>query len=704
MTFHHIFQKLRTYQKSQYRQIQFCTGFAVMLISSYLMMLFSPLIQYTLPVGGDSRKQIYFIFGLAAIGCSLFSIYANGLFLRHKSREMGVFLALGADKKTIQKALLTEMTEITVKFSFLGILAGALASLAFGTLIQVLAADAAKENFGFTFSGISTSLLYMIIVTVIALLQSFIFLKRSNLMDILQEQRKQEPLRNHVNQKYLFISILLFLIGIITAFLLPSFVLNLTNHILGGWTNLFYLLAIVGLYRILVYSVSCHKKGRRPQHYYNHMISYGMLKFTGASVVRNMLVITLLIMGCLFALFYVPLTNLSAKEVFKEVEDSYSYFYPQNAKELTQEEVEKLADSYKVTIEDYREAEFLSVVGSGILSNDFDENGNLLKEYMEQFAMYLCISEEEFNRVTGDNVEVSSGTYYLIQSKNAKETIYSRFDDMDRLYLMDDKNYLPMEYSGNITYRSLTDNSGFNDNARYVVSNEDYQILKNNAPSNRMVTHVLFDTEESSAAVEFSRDLYRQFALRQSEDMKVCNYYNSWQAKMEGDDYGYKDIPVIYNPDNSIPETDWRYAPTFLHLQQSNFTLTFMVFFLLFLYVAVICFASVAIIAYTRSISVAMQNQQVFEDIKKLGANPTYRLHLLKEQIRKIFLLPSIIGCTGIYLFELLLLAGNDGRITSDESMQMVVTLIIIGCFLLCQWVIYHLSEKRAAAILNLHS
>ena len=99
MTLSKIWEKLRKKNKNQYRQLLFCVGFAMMLITSYLMMLMSPLIQQTLPEGGDSRKQVYMIFALAAVGCIVFVSYAAGLFLRYKSRETGVLLALGADKK-----------------------------------------------------------------------------------------------------------------------------------------------------------------------------------------------------------------------------------------------------------------------------------------------------------------------------------------------------------------------------------------------------------------------------------------------------------------------------------------------------------------------------------------------------------------------------------------------------------------------------
>ena len=38
------------------------------------------------------------VFALAVIGCAVYTTYAAGLFFRQKSRETGVFLALGVHR------------------------------------------------------------------------------------------------------------------------------------------------------------------------------------------------------------------------------------------------------------------------------------------------------------------------------------------------------------------------------------------------------------------------------------------------------------------------------------------------------------------------------------------------------------------------------------------------------------------------------
>ena len=78
------------------------------------------------------------------------------------------------------------------------------------------------------------------------------------------------------------------------------------------------------------------------------MISYGMLKFQGGSIVRNMLVIALLLMGVQFGVFYLP---LQGGDNYGEYEDDISYRYPMDADELSEEEVFAMADKYQVSVQ-----------------------------------------------------------------------------------------------------------------------------------------------------------------------------------------------------------------------------------------------------------------------------------------------------------------------------------------------------------------
>ena len=329
MTLGNLWGKLRKRNKGDYRQFQFSTAFAVMLISSFLMLVCSPLIQGALPEGGDSGKQVWLSFGVSAIGCIVFVLYVTKLFLRYKSREIGIFLALGAEKHTLKRSLAGELARMTAVCSAAGILLGAVIAFIAGNIIEVLVAD--------VYDG------YALILFLFIQFQAGRAMKRTNVIEVINEQRRQEPMKKSVSKAYLISGIALTLAGIFGALILPQVVAYTAGIFLGAWTNAFYLAAVFGVYRVLVYAVSSHQRGRNPQKYYNNLIDYGMMKFQGASVVRNMLVITLLLFGGLYAVSYLPaMLTGSASEQGYEAE--YSYRYLNDAEEPSESVISDLAE------------------------------------------------------------------------------------------------------------------------------------------------------------------------------------------------------------------------------------------------------------------------------------------------------------------------------------------------------------------------
>ena len=104
-------------------------------------MMRSPTVLSVLPEGGDSRKQVMMIFVLAVIGCGVFTTYASGLFFRYKSRETGVFLALGASRAQLRTQLTRELSLISVLSCALGAALGTPLARLIWRLVRLLLVD-----------------------------------------------------------------------------------------------------------------------------------------------------------------------------------------------------------------------------------------------------------------------------------------------------------------------------------------------------------------------------------------------------------------------------------------------------------------------------------------------------------------------------------------------------------------------------------
>lgn len=604
MTLRNLWGKLRKRNKGDYRQFQFSTAFAVMLISSFLMLVCSPLIQGALPEGGDSEKQIWMSFGVSAIGCVVFVLYVTKLFLRYKSREIGIFLALGAEKHTLKRSLAGELAQMTAVCSAIGILLGAVIAFTTGNIIEVLIADVYDGNFTFTASGLLLSVCYALVLFLFIQFQAGRAMKRTNVMEVINEQRRQEPMKKSVSKAYLISGIALALAGIFCALILPQIVAYTTGIFLGAWTNAFYLAAVFGVYRVLVYAVSSHQRGRNPQKYYNNLIDYGMMKFQGASVVRNMLVITLLLFGGLYAVSYLPMM-LSDSSSERGYEAEYSYRYLNDADEPSE---------------------------SGI-------------------------------------------------------------------------NDLPLSYIDTVSYESLniSGDNNMGDASRFVVSDADFDRLKAGLSDSSLETQVLFDTEgNTSDEIAFSNELFRTFAEGMSDGMDVLTYYNAASAEREGAEYTETFSGAVVDPENPLKAADWQFAPQLVLLLDQQMIMALAARLLTFSYIFIICIAAVGVIGYSRSQSVGLTNQQVFEDIRRLGADRQYRRALMRRQLRKVFVLPTILGAGLCLLYELLMRWNNDGQISAGEIKSMLIITVIAAVIAVYQYAVYRLSVRKTGRLLKL--
>ncbi len=90
--------------------------------------------------------------------------------------------------------------------------------------------------------------------------------------------------------------------------------------------------------------------------------------------------------------------------------------------------------------------------------------------------------------------------------------------------------------------------------------------------------------------------------------------------------------------------------PQFRVLDQTEFIRTMAVFLMLFIFVAIVCFAAVIVIAYTRCMTIALTNRQVYEDLRHLGASRAYLQDLVRGQVSRVFFVPGLVVNLAIWM------------------------------------------------------
>lgn len=635
MTLSDLMKKLRKVNTRQYKQFWLCVVFANVLVAAFLGVLFSEFIQNALPEGGDSRKQIYLIFGIAVIGCFIFVLYAMGLFLRYKSKEVGVFLALGTKKNRLSKVLLKEVFSLGLSAMVIGILVGNLIAMAIGKLIENINIVPYRISFMISIKGVLYTVIFAVCVCLCILIMTLTFMKHSDVMEIINEQRKCEPIKKEVTGKYLVSGILLLGIGIFMAYVLPTLWANIFKQYLSSLFNLFYGLCIIGLYRILVYSIVVHKRGRNPQRYYRNIISYGMLKFQGVSMVRNMALIVLLIMGALFAAFYLPNNIMEGNNQVRKNPVNVSYRIPESVDSLPEKEVFNIADDFDIKIQNYREIDFIELLSSGINRDNVDEKGKIIEQYENPAYYRQFISDKELNNIMGTNLAVQDGTYKMICSDDMEESVFFAYDDLDYVQNLETGLAKNLRYDGTVILNELIVENGWDTFSRFVISEKDYQELKAGISDEHIIRQVLFNVDHLEDSYAFSKHLYKEYCNHASEDMKVLLFYDSYleQKAMKMGEAYYDGEHIQLQPDHPEIDLNWKYEPYFKILFQKNMLLRYAVQFLLFAFVSIIMLAAIGVIAYTRSQTIGISNKQVYDDIRKLGADDNYILRCIKAQL-----------------------------------------------------------------------
>lgn len=479
-----LLKKLRNYNQRNYLQFIFCMTFSVLLITSYAVMLYSTIVQQTLPVGGDSRKQVMMIFAIAIIGCLIFIMYAASLFLKFKSRETGVFLALGAKKKYLSQKLTIEMLQLMIGCIVAGVVLGIGLAFLIWQIFQMVLSNLGDMSLGLSITGIAIGLIFGLVSMVPVLFQLYRFVQRTDMMEILYHEHKNEPLRP-VTTKYGISGVVLLIVGIVVGFVVPRIVSSTMGILLPGLWNVTYLFSLVGIYRIMIYAIMKSKRGRNPQKYYNDLIGSNMMKFQGRQTVRNMSIIALLLTASLFACFYPPQLASATNALLNSPVD-YELHYNNAEEEIDRQELYRLANKHDVKIKDYQEIIFSELIASGV-ERDWTDDGKLMEEYMEDHRLADFIDVTTFNRATKNNLTVPQGQYYRVKGQEEAETFFEKDDDMDRVTNPVTKEVFSVSFKGIVRCQQLVSQGS----RRYVLNDQDYQKMKANLTQENQTKQIL---------------------------------------------------------------------------------------------------------------------------------------------------------------------------------------------------------------------
>ena len=699
MKHNHFFRKLHKQNKGQNRILGFCIFLSVLLITSFSLMYYGPTVQNFLAQGGDTRKMANLLLGITAVGCLIFTMYASGLFFRYKSREYGIFLALGESKKTLKKVLFGELASITAMATALGLLAAIPASFLIWKLFETFLVSTHEMKYQFGFDGFIVGIAFAMVLCLLLGISGRKFVKRTDIMEILRTQHKTEMVKE-IKPWTFMVGIAFIFVGIIGGLALPSISAYVFHQRLSDITNLLYLFSLAGIYLVLLNIVAQNRLGKNKEKFYKNMVSISMMRFFAKSATRNMCVIVLLLFSCIFAGYYGALYADSSTLFDLTNSKGFALHYPAPEDQITKEDILRTADSYGVEIKGFGETDACNFLISYKGRDLNDDMQYVIIEY-SQSKYALFFSEDSYECLTGRKVDVSSGTYKTITSTDYKENIWNFTDGLWEASNPDTGRSLFLTNSGTLEYDAL---SAMSNPYAYVLNDQDYAFLAEGITEIHKEYIILFDVEDLSASYPFAYDLMRQYVEHATDLSNHLGLYDAQEEKLaaeQGREYalaGKFDMSM----DNAILLGDWKYAPAFVVVTNEMFMQTFCVYIMLCLYIAIITLTAAAIMSYVRSISIASDNRTLFENLSKLGAGKAYQRNILAKQLVKIFQYPAVLGCLVGFLFSAAMSWFNDGRYVTTELKTLALLLGFALFIIMILYIVYRSALYKAEQIVGI--
>lgn len=684
ITMNKINKSLRKANRKNAALYLFCNFISLMLITAYSAMMFSPTVLNTLPEGGDSRKQVIAIFVLACFGCVVFTIYASNLFFRMKSREIGIMMALGASRERLAPGLFKEIAVLSGGSAAVGIIMGVPFAWILWQAFSLFLVNSEDMRLVFDFKFLLVSIIFFVLVMLAAFIMGIKYLNKTNIIDVVREERKSESVKE-VKRWFGPVGIIVLLAGAVLGYSSTGIYMEIFKAYPGAWLNILYAPVFIGLYMIVLHTV-VNGFGNHKKHPYKDIISRSMMKFQGKQTVNNMLVITVLVAGACFGIFYLPILSTENILSINSRQYDYSFHHRLDQDIIDEEEIGEIAGKYNLNIVDFKEAEYISL---GLDGMRYVEEGNKFHyEYDELESEINVISDESFSKITGQSIAVDKGKYKVV-TNDEESTLFLNLEGTKATNMVT-RESMAVAFDGYVHCGLLAESK-----INYVLNNDDYNNISKGLTEDWTGNTVFFnvDGEDSYA---FANELYNRYVDCFTEEAELDSEYDrvaKASCELRGETY-WGDQEGLSNIDfDKRNSTDfrmwWAFMPKFSILDRNDFINNFAVFLMMFLFIAIICMTAALVICYTRCITIAINNRYVFVDLKRLGASPRFLLKEVRNQASKVFVVPSAIGMTAMYLLYIMIMYGNDGRITNSEITGLGVCLMTLVLFVGIIYAVY---------------
>lgn len=548
----------------------------------------------------------------------IFLLYANQLFIKRRSREMGLYQLIGMTKREVFKIFALENLVLFALTVISGTILGFFSSKILLMILYKIIGVNQEAHLDFSIQALLQTVILMIVIYIIISIQNYIFIKRKTILTLMNEHHATDTKIKKI-KLYELIFGAIGIIMIISGYYLSSVLFDNSKGMIDLYTRMLTILflTIVGAYLLFRCSISLIfntiRKYKRGMLTVTDVVSTSSIMHkmkTNALSLTIIAIVSALAVG-LLSLSYISYYN--AAETARDTSpDDYIFIKEDKAKQF-KEELKNAGIPYKV--------------------HDF----HVTFYKLDDSKVFKARNDMEGQQSNSPNVVAKASDFKNINLKNDEVAIVGYSDMLDKVVTVDDKE--PIVYKVNNETKKLKVKSINND--KYLAS-----IVSFNSPVNVVSDDTFNEMKKNEAKNDSYNDQYG-INLKNKQDIKKAESIFAKVAKDEnGGALSYNEI-----------------------YENSKSTLGLMLFVLGFLGIAFLL--STGCIIYIKQIDETEDETSNYKILRKLGYTSRDMSRGIALKISFNFALPLIIGlCHGYF-------AAKSGWFFMGESFYTPVLIVM---------------------------
>lgn len=548
----------------------------------------------------------------------IFLLYANQLFIKRRSREMGLYQLIGMTKREVFKIFALENLVLFALTVISGTILGFFSSKILLMILYKIIGVNQEAHLDFSIQALLQTVILMIVIYIIISIQNYIFIKRKTILTLMNEHHATDTKIKKI-KLYELIFGAIGIIMIISGYYLSSVLFDNSKGMIDLYTRMLTILflTIVGAYLLFRCSISLIfntiRKYKRGMLTVTDVVSTSSIMHkmkTNALSLTIIAIVSALAVG-LLSLSYISYYN--AAETARDTSpDDYIFIKEDKAKQF-KEELKNEGIPYKV--------------------HDF----HVTFYKLDDSKVFKARNDMEGQQSNSPTIVAKASDFKDINLKNDEVAIVGYSDMLEKVVTVDDKE--PIVYKVNNETKKLKVKSINND--KYLAS-----IVSFNSPVNVVSDDTFNEMKKNEAKNDSYNDQYG-INLKNKQDIKKAESIFAKVAKDEnGGALSYNEI-----------------------YENSKSTLGLMLFVLGFLGIAFLL--STGCIIYIKQIDETEDETSNYKILRKLGYTSRDMSRGIALKIGFNFALPLIIGLFHGYF------AAKSGWFFMGESFYTPVLIVM---------------------------